>query len=107
MPEFAFQFWKRVDELREGTSLKKICEDLDIKYTRMRDNRSDNRYPNREDMIRLAKYLNTTVDYLMTGTPGTPSIQSSSFDYVEDAMTKDSILADIIASLIKQIKGEK
>lgn len=106
MPEFAFQFWKRVDELREGTSLKKICEDLDIKYTRMRDNRSDNRYPNREDMIRLAKYLNTTVDYLMTGNNAASSSTTSDYDYVVRAMDADPDLVDIFLKITKKIKGE-
>lgn len=106
MPLFAYDFWNRVDKLKGDIKLTKIAEDTGINYQTLRNQRSENRFPKNDDITRIAKYLNTTEEYLMTGTQGSPSIQSTSFDYVEDAMTKDAVLADILASLIKQIKGE-
>lgn len=107
MAEFAFEYWERVDKLRGNKPLSEIAEAMGIKEQSLRNMRSECRYPKLSASRQLATYLGTTVDYLMTGVPGSPLIQSTSFDYVEDAMTKDAVLADILASLIKQIKGDK
>ena len=73
-------FWTRVDELRGNTTLTKMCGDLGMKYTRVRDNRSDSRFPSQEDIIAMAKYLNTSLDYLITG-----NSNSKISDFCEEA----------------------
>lgn len=67
MDELALSFWKRIDNLRGEISLKQICEDTGIKYSRVRDNRSDVRFLKVEDLLAFAKYLNSSTDFLLTG----------------------------------------
>ena len=104
MPLFAFDFWNRVDKLKGDIKLTKIAEDTGINYQTLRNQRSENRYPKNEDITKIAKYLNTTEEYLMTGTPGTTS--SSDYDYVVHAMDADPDLVDIFLKITKKIKGE-
>lgn len=67
MAEFAFQFWKRVDDVRGKVSLSQIAEAVGVKDQSIRAMRSQNRYPKADIQLKLAEYLGTTVDYLMTG----------------------------------------
>lgn len=62
-----YEFWQRVDEKKGNLTVTQICKDLNLKYNRIRDNRSENRLPNIEDLIRIADYLHTDVNYLLTG----------------------------------------
>lgn len=67
MAEFAFQFWQRVDVLRGNMTLGDMAEKTGIKYSLLRNLRTDNRYPKTEDSSKIAKCLNTSVDYLIYG----------------------------------------
>ena len=71
MAEFAFQFWGRVDALLGSTSLKELSSSIGISYATLKDMRTRNRYPKQETTSKLADYLGTTVDYLMTGKDST------------------------------------
>ncbi len=112
-----YDFWKRVDELRNGKTVKKICEDLGLKYTRIRDNRSEERYPNRDDMVAIAKYLETTVDYLMTGIhirpvdnlcPEARYVQESpEARLLVSQVMKDPALLSALAVVIESTRKEK
>ena len=112
-----YDFWKRVDELRKEKTVKKICEDLGLKYTRIRDNRSEERYPNRDDMVVIAKYLNTTVDYLMTGIhirpvdnlcPEARYVQESpEARLLVSQVMKDPALLSALAVVIESTRKEK
>lgn len=67
MADFGFEFWKRVDGLLEGRSLTTLADSIGMNYATMKNQRSGNRYPKRDDVQRIADYLNTSVNYLMTG----------------------------------------
>ena len=69
MAEFAFEYWKRVDELLNGMTLKELSDKINLSYATMKDMRSRCRYPKPDTSTKIAQYLNTTVDYLMTGNP--------------------------------------
>lgn len=71
MAEFAFQFWSRVDTLLDSTSLKELASASGISYATLKDMRTRRRYPKQEAARRIADYLGTTVDYLMTGKDST------------------------------------
>lgn len=105
MPLFAFDFWNRVDKLKGDIKLTKIAEETGINYQTLRNQRSENRFPKNEDIAKIAKYLNTTDEYLMTGVLETPST-SSDYDYVVRAMDADPDLVDIFLKITKKIKGE-
>ena len=112
MAEFAFEFWKRVDKLRGPITITKMCDDLNIKYTRIRDNRSENRYPSKTDMIAIAKYLNTSIDYLMTGRGAARGEESDVAGYLEGnaeakaivkAMMENPGLTEHLAAILKMM----
>ncbi len=108
MAEFAFDYWKRVDELRGTKTLSDIAEAMGIKEQSLRNMRSDCRYPKLSASQQLAAYLNTNVDYLISGKIESASPPTStSTDYVEGVMQQDPVVADILASLIRRIKGEE
>lgn len=111
MAEFAYEFWKRVDELKGSVTVTQMCKDLNIKYTRIRDNRSENRYPSKNDMIAIADYLHTSIDYLMTGKkaeaePSCPEAEavkeSPELQALVRAMTKDPKLLQVVAAIIEK-----
>lgn len=64
--QLSYEFWLRVDEKKGNLTVTQICKDLNLKYNRIRDNRSENRLPNIDDLIRIADYLHTDVNYLLT-----------------------------------------
>ncbi len=68
MDDNAFQFWERIDKLRNNKSLKDIASDIDVSYATIKDMRSRCRLPKQDTCAKLADYLHTSVDYLMTGT---------------------------------------
>lgn len=110
MADFAYQFWKRVDELRGQTKVKQMCEDLGIKYTRVRDNRSENRYPSKDDMMAIASYLDTTLDYLIRGETNSDSFCEEA-RYVQNniearqlirAVMEDPSILPLVSALAKK-----
>ena len=67
MSMLAYDFWDRVDQLKGNIKLTQLAEDAGINYQTLRNQRSENRYPKKEDIGKLATYLSTTEEYLMTG----------------------------------------
>jgi transcriptional regulator with XRE-family HTH domain len=65
-----FMFWKRIDDLKNKSrfeTIKELAEFAGIDYTRIKNQRSDNRLPKLEDAYNLAKALATSTDYLISG----------------------------------------
>ena len=105
MPLFAYDFWNRVDALKGNVKLSKIAEETGVNYQTLRNQRSENRYPKRDDIAKIAEYLKTTEEYLMTGIcPGLP--KTTDYDYVVHAMDEDPELIDIFVRITKKIKGD-
>lgn len=67
MNDKGYDFWKRIDAIRKTKTLSSICNATDIKYSRVKDNRSDNRLPSLEDAYKIANYLGCSMEYLLTG----------------------------------------
>jgi transcriptional regulator with XRE-family HTH domain len=65
--DLGFWFWKRVDGLRGKRQLKEIAEAAEIDYTRIKNQRSDNRTPKLEDAYRLSRVLGCSLSFLITG----------------------------------------
>lgn len=107
MAEFAFQFWERVDELRGEKTLRQIATDLGANYPTIKDMRSRCRYPKQDLCIKIANYLGTTVEYLMTGKEPEKVPVNDDYTYITKMLKDDPTLASSIANLIKSIRGEK
>lgn len=67
MNDKGYDFWKRIDAMRKTSSLSSICNATGIKYSRVKENRSDNRIPCVEDLYLLSNYLGCSIEYLLTG----------------------------------------
>lgn len=65
--ENAYHFWCRVDELRGKRELLEIATSTGIKYKSMLVQRSNTTFPKAQDLVALAKDLNTTVEWLVSG----------------------------------------
>lgn len=110
MAEFAFEYWNRVWDLldSQNMSLKDLSESIGVSYGVVRQWKTKNRYPKADLQIKIASCLGTSVEYLMTGTtPAASPPTSTSTDYVDGVMQQDPVVADILASLIRRIKGEE
>ena len=62
----AYHFWKRIDGLREH-SLIEIAENTGIDYNLIKTQRSKNRLPKTLEAIAIARVVNSTVEWLVTG----------------------------------------
>jgi len=60
-------FWKRFDELRGDKTLQDVCDNTGILIGTIKRLRADARFPSLADADKIAKYLNTTIDYLLNG----------------------------------------
>ena len=65
--ENAYRFWCRVDEVRGRRELLDIALSSGIKYKSMLVQRSNATYPKAPDLVAIAKNLNTTVEWLVSG----------------------------------------
>ena len=110
----AEDFWKRVDNARGNKTLKEIAEELDGSYITLLNQRSQNRYPSRANMMRIAEILGTSLDSLVSDSPGIPKI-TPEMDYVRrnkraewivhKCMTGDRMLA-ILYSFVECLEKE-
>lgn len=67
MPVSAYEFWQRLDEARDQMTLKELCEKAGVKYTRVRNGRSEVRFPKKDDMELLANAVGKSCSWLMFG----------------------------------------
>lgn len=61
------EVWKRIDEKKGDMSVKELSELTGIKYQLLKDQRSRDIIPKAVDLASIARALNTTMDYVMTG----------------------------------------
>lgn len=107
--EFGFEFWKRVDELRGIHTIAELANAMDMKEQSVKNLRSENRYPKKLAIEALARYLNTTSDYLMTGKA--PELKPSSCDdataerrEIEEALNSNPALEKYVLRYIETMK---
>lgn len=61
-------FWSRVDSLNPYPTLAELISRAELDYNLIKRQRFDNRVPKTADAYRIAKVLNTSIEYLLTGT---------------------------------------
>lgn len=70
----AYKFWKRIDELlgESSRSLRDMANSIGVSYDVLRQWRSKDRVPKAEELIKIADYLTSSIDYLLKEekTPG-------------------------------------
>lgn len=60
-------FWSRVDSLNPYPTLTKLISRAELDYDMIKRQRFDNRVPKTADAYRIAKVLNTSIEFLLTG----------------------------------------
>ena len=60
-------FWARIDELNPFGSVTRLCEETGIDINRVKQQRSEGYVPKWKDQLALAKALNCSLEYLLTG----------------------------------------
>ena len=61
------KFWERVYELKGDKTLQELCDHTGLSKATLASTKSRNKLPNLADADKIAKYLNTTIDYLLNG----------------------------------------
>lgn len=75
-------YWQRVKDLlkqNEKTQIQ-LCSDVGICLPTMKSWQSNDRYPGSEESVKIAQYLNTTVEYLVTGKE--PAVKDNSAELI-------------------------
>lgn len=64
-----YEFWKRVDALREqlGLTLSTLSDQVSLTYSTMRTQRSINTLPKTLQILEIAETLGATAEFLVTG----------------------------------------
>ena len=105
---FARDFWRRIDSARGDLSLSDLAEKVGIKYQRMKEQRSSGRVPSADDIYRIARGLNTTMEYLYAGEEqGIASEEARLVDEDQDlralvrAIARDRRLLHVISAVVE------
>lgn len=63
----AYRFWKNVDKARGEPSLVKLADECQLNYKVIKNQRSNDKLPGLLNAYTIAKYLNVSIEYLLTG----------------------------------------
>lgn len=113
--DLARSFWNRIDELRGNVTLKDLSLLAGLNYDTLRNKRSG-RTPallNLEDSYKIAKSLNTSIEYLLTGKNFSISIEAQYVESHPEMKTlvrycmNDTRLISALQLIIEQAKKEE
>ena len=65
MHDNGYDFWKRVDKLRGNLGLYDVANNAGIKYRTMLNQRSQNRIPKKEQLIKIANTFGVPIGFLL------------------------------------------
>lgn len=63
----AYRFWKNVDHIRGEISLVQLANECQLNYKVIKNQRSSDKLPTLLNAYAIAKYLNVSIEYLLTG----------------------------------------
>ncbi len=115
MVDRGYEFWKKVDKLRGDIGLYEFAEKVGINYRTMINQRSDNRIPKKEHLIKIADALCVSVGYLLSSEDNN-SLITPEMSFVRDneaarmlvrKMMEDPELLEHISALVLLSEKEK
>ena len=73
-------FWERVEfELdKKGINKKTLAQQAEFSMSNISKGKKENNIPNAETALKISKFLNVSVEYLVTGTE--PSLKNENYD---------------------------
>lgn len=83
MVERGYEFWKRVDKIRGNLGLYDVANNAGINYRTMLNQRSQNRIPKKEQLIKIANAFGVSVGFLL-GEEETDTIITPEMAFVRD-----------------------
>ena len=102
---------KRITQLRNkmNQSRKELALSLNISYSSISKYETEERFPDKEKLLKLSDYFNVSLDYLLgrsdTRLEKNNEIFSNAFYSIsDDGLTKEDI--DIVKAMIEQLKNE-
>lgn len=116
MADFGYEFWKRIDLEMGDRNLGELAKAIGMNYGTLLNQRSGNRYPKRDDVQRMADYLGTSVNYLMTGEKHVDTKLCDEAEYVQQhpearalirAIMEDPALLYPLSALINRNAPER
>lgn len=93
--------WKRVDALKKG-SLKELSQQTGIDCQKFKNQRTGNIIPKADDLYKIARALNTSMEYLLSGEQ--QKIYDARVTAIADWLSEDE---GRISAMEKIIFGEK
>ena len=112
----AFDFWKRVDDymVKNKVSLRDFTAKTGASYSTINSQRTRHSLPKLEQILDMAKFLNTSVEFLATGEsilqPLTPEAQAVENDpdlrALVRAVQRDRTLLQAISAVVKSYEKE-
>ena len=111
----AYEFWKRVDSVRNNISMAEIARKANVSYKNIKDQRSLNRVPKLEDACAIASALSVPVEYLVYGEKASISKEAQFVESNQEMRTlvrycmNDGRLLSTLQLIVKQarIEGER
>lgn len=104
--EFGFEFWERIDELRNNQSLtiEDLAKAMDMKEQSVKNMRSQCRYPKGPAIDAIARLLGTTSDYLVYGKEDSRKELSSDRQAIQEALDENPKLEKFVLQYIESIR---
>lgn len=65
MVDRGYEFWKRVDKIKGNLSLNDIANSAGINYRTMLNQRSQNRIPKKEQLIKISNAFGVSIGFLL------------------------------------------
>lgn len=104
MADFAYEFWKRVDELRYPSSLSEFSKKVGVPYQTLLNQRSECRYPKRDDISKIASALHTSIDYLMTGKKAEAEPADPEIGKIVSKLSGNPKLTELVSRYIDSVR---
>ena len=72
-------YWNRIKKLlnEKGISQAQYCRDLGFDLQVYRNRKTTETYPSVKDLVKIADYFDTTIDYLLTGAVKNPCVMKA------------------------------
>lgn len=102
-----FNFWRNVDAARGNKTMKEVSDAAGIGYQLIKAQRSDNTLPRIDNAFNIARALNTTCEFLMTGKAHTEDEYSDYIPFIRKLEVEDPEKLRVIREMLGMDEKKK
>jgi hypothetical protein len=95
-----FNFWRNVDAARGTKTMKEVSDAAGIGYQLIKAQRSDNTLPRVDNAFYIARALDTTCEFLMTGTVHSDCKYSDYIPFIKKLEAEDPEKLRVIREML-------